>query len=253
MLILPLIKIKNGKSLNRITAQFPSDRISTDDPVMLATIFRGENFKALHISLLDLDEESKINSLKTVENIVKIHDIPIQAAGVFSTVEEVQKYFDIGCYRVVVNIKDFGNFRFIKDILDMYSPIKITVRLNSIRDIVYDCKWESVSNIGLIPVGLSLKEIGVKRILLSNFLDVFTRSGIDFGMVQRFMEVVQMKVTVIGGINNITDLKRISNFERDGIDSIIIGSALYQNRFCCESLWRYNEKFLDDLGPTRKI
>jgi phosphoribosylformimino-5-aminoimidazole carboxamide ribotide isomerase len=45
----------------------------------------------------------------------------------------------------------------------------------------------------------------------------------------------------------------MQELEKCGVDSVIVGKALYENKFPCQALWRLNEKVLDDLGPTRRI
>ena len=46
---------------------------------------------------------------------------------------------------------------------------------------------------------------------------------------------------------------RIQELEKYGVDSVVIGKPLYENRFPCQALWRLNELVLTDLGPTRRV
>jgi phosphoribosylformimino-5-aminoimidazole carboxamide ribotide isomerase len=47
-----------------------------------------------------------------------------------------------------------------------------------------------------------------------------------------------MRITAAGGITGLDDLLRIQALERCGVDSVVIGRALYENRFACQALWR---------------
>jgi phosphoribosylformimino-5-aminoimidazole carboxamide ribotide isomerase len=62
-----------------------------------------------------------------------------------------------------------------------------------------------------------------------------------------------IKITASGGVSGFKDLIRMQELEKFGVDSVIVGKALYENRFPCQALWRLNEKELEDLGPTRRI
>jgi len=51
-------------------------------------------------------------------------------------------------------------------------------------------------------------------------------------------EKTGMRVTAAGGINGLEDLLKIQELEPYGVDSVIVGRALYENRFSCQMLWR---------------
>jgi phosphoribosylformimino-5-aminoimidazole carboxamide ribotide isomerase len=98
-----------------------------------------------------------------------------------------------------------------------------------------------------------MKKLGVSRVVYSeigpdgeskvsnpdSLKELATRSGV--------------RVTAQGGIHGYQDLIRLQEIEKFGVDSVIVGRALYENRFPCQRLWRLNEKELTDLGPTRRI
>jgi phosphoribosylformimino-5-aminoimidazole carboxamide ribotide isomerase len=62
-----------------------------------------------------------------------------------------------------------------------------------------------------------------------------------------------MRITAQGGVAGYKDLLELQGIEKFGVDSVIIGKALYHNKFPCQRLWRLNEKELKDLGPTRRM
>jgi phosphoribosylformimino-5-aminoimidazole carboxamide ribotide isomerase len=252
MLIIPLIRIESGLSTMHIKAEEDSRKLATKDPVKIATIFRGENFKTIHVSVLDTADQAQ-KSVDVLKDLIKSVDIPIQISGPFNTPEEIEQLFKMGCYRVVKMFRHLDDLMLIKTLLKEFSASKIVVKINTSEDNVYDCKWENVLPFGEIPLGLRMKEMGVKRLVYSNFFDVKMKFSFDYGRVQKFADHVKIKLTVMGGIKGRLDLKSLLPFESYGLDSVVIGRPLYENKFCCESLWRLNEKYLDDLGPTRRI
>jgi phosphoribosylformimino-5-aminoimidazole carboxamide ribotide isomerase len=50
-----------------------------------------------------------------------------------------------------------------------------------------------------------------------------------------------MRVTSAGGVGGLDDLLKIQELESVGVDSVVIGRALYQNKFSCQALWRMCE------------
>ena len=78
-------------------------------------------------------------------------------------------------------------------------------------------------------------------------------SGPNYEAIQQIAQRTGLKVTASGGVSSYQDLIKLQELEKFGVDSVIVGKALYENRFSCQALWRENEKTLDDLGPTRRI
>jgi phosphoribosylformimino-5-aminoimidazole carboxamide ribonucleotide (ProFAR) isomerase len=43
-----------------------------------------------------------------------------------------------------------------------------------------------------------------------------------------------LKVTASGGVSSLEDIARLCELEADGVDSVIVGKALYERRFTLE-------------------
>jgi phosphoribosylformimino-5-aminoimidazole carboxamide ribotide isomerase len=97
-----------------------------------------------------------------------------------------------------------------------------------------------------------MKEMGVCRFIYSEYSDDGHQKILNLTSLQEFAVQTNVRVTIQGGVNTYEDLLRLQLLERVGVDSVIIGKALYENRFSCQRLWRINENTLKDLGPTRR-
>jgi phosphoribosylformimino-5-aminoimidazole carboxamide ribotide isomerase len=60
-----------------------------------------------------------------------------------------------------------------------------------------------------------------------------------------------MRVTTAGGIAGLDDLLKIQELEKYGVDSVVMGRALYENKFSCQGLWRRCEA--GDYPYTAKV
>jgi phosphoribosylformimino-5-aminoimidazole carboxamide ribotide isomerase len=78
-------------------------------------------------------------------------------------------------------------------------------------------------------------------------------AGPNFEAIKEMAVKSGMKITASGGVSSFKDLIRMQELEKFSVDSVIVGKALYENKFPCQALWRMNEKELEDLGPTRRI
>jgi phosphoribosylformimino-5-aminoimidazole carboxamide ribotide isomerase len=51
-------------------------------------------------------------------------------------------------------------------------------------------------------------------------------------------EKTGMRITASGGITGLEELLKVQDLEKAGVDSVVIGRALYENKFSCQGLWR---------------
>ena len=91
-----------------------------------------------------------------------------------------------------------------------------------------------------------LENMGVKRVIVTDVSKNGMLQGANIELSKLVALNTNLKVTHSGGITNYTDLIELSKFTDDGIDSVIIGRALYENRFACQKLWRVAEAGLFD-------
>jgi phosphoribosylformimino-5-aminoimidazole carboxamide ribotide isomerase len=60
-------------------------------------------------------------------------------------------------------------------------------------------------------------------------------------MMKQLAEATHLRITVSGGISGLQDLLKLQEMESLGLDSAIVGRALYENRFSCQGIWRLCE------------
>ena len=112
--------------------------------------------------------------------------------------------------------------------------------------------WRDSSGVSAIELGKKLKGFGVVRVVYTDITRDGTLKGPNFEAMKEFGKETGLRVTASGGVASYEDLLKFQDLEQFGVDSVVVGKALYENRFPCVTLWRMNEKVLDDLGPTRR-
>ena len=65
--------------------------------------------------------------------------------------------------------------------------------------------------------------------------------GPNIELSKKIAEISGANVTHAGGIRNKDELMDFQNLIPIGVDSVIVGRALYENRFPCQKLWRVAE------------
>jgi phosphoribosylformimino-5-aminoimidazole carboxamide ribotide isomerase len=253
LLIFPAIDLKDGKCIRLVQGEPGTEKIYSDDPTKMAILWRGENAKTLHVVDLDGAFDGAMKNLPCIEKMVQAIDIPVQVGGGIRTFEQVKELFSIGVARVVIGTAAIENPDLVYRCVKEFGPTKIAVGIDARDGIVMTKGWKESSGIGAVQLALAMKKLGVKRIVYTDIARDGMMEGPNIESTKDIAVQSGLRVTASGGISGYQDLIQLQEIEKYGVDSVIVGKALYENKFPCQALWRMNEKELDDLGPTRRI
>ncbi len=241
LLVIPSMDIRNGKCLQSIQGLPGLEYDYSNDPVENAKLWRRENCKSLHLVDLDGVEEGRLKNVRMIREVVQSVDIPVQLGGRLRNSEDITKALvELGVYRVVVSGET--DLDLIRHLIEEHGPRKIVVSIEAKNGIV---QVRGRQNEGAHPTAVSLarklKEIGVSRIVYTDLIEDGSQGKPNFQEIRRFAEETDRRITVSGGIRGLEDLLKLQELEPLGLDSVIIGRALYENRFSCQRLWRVAE------------
>ena len=244
ILVIPALDIRNKKCLRPIQGLSQTKHF-IDDPVTVATLWRGENAKSIHL----IDNDYTIQNLDVIEKIVRAVEIPIQVEGEIKKFEDVDKLISAGVYRVVLDLDVIKTPDVIEECIKKYSARKISIRMDVENGEVF---FEN-SLTDLFEVIKIAKNHGICRIFFTNISHTNTLGEKNLNAIKKIYEDCKIAVTVAGGISGFRDLIKLQELQKFGVDSVVIGKSLIENEFPCQKLWRLNEEQLSDLGPTRRI
>ncbi len=253
ILIFPAIDIKDGKCVRLVQGAPGTEKVYSNDPAQMAILWRGENAKTLHVVDLDGAFEGHMRNLEAIKKIVDAVDIPIQLGGGIRSYDEVRQLFEIGVYRVVLGTAAIENPDLVQRTIKDFGPRKIAVGIDAKNGAVMTQGWKHDSGVDAIALSLDMKKLGVCRIVYTDIMRDGMLTGPNFDAIKEMATKSGLKVTASGGVSGFRDLIKMQELEKFGVDSVIVGKALYEDKFPCEALWRQNEKELKDLGPTRRI
>lgn len=253
ILILPAIDLKDGRCVRLVQGALGTEKIYSDDPVQMAILWRGENAKTLHVVDLDGAFQGSMKNLDVLRKMIEAIDIPIQVGGGIRTYEQVKQLFDSGIYRVVLGTAAIDDPDLVSRCVKEFGQRKIVVGIDAKNGVVMTKGWKENTGIEAVSLALNMKQLGVCRVVYTDISRDGMLTGPNFDAIKEMAVKTGLRVTASGGVSGFEDLMKLQELEKFGVDSVIVGKALYENKFSCQALWRQNEKELDDLGPTRRI
>jgi phosphoribosylformimino-5-aminoimidazole carboxamide ribotide isomerase len=249
LLVIPAIEIKDGRCVQMV--QGVEGSTYSDDPVEMARLWRKENAKSLHVTDVDGAIEGRLVNGESIRKMVETVDIPIEVGGGLRSLEDVRQAFELGVYRVVIGTMLIEDPDEARRVIDEYGSSKVVLGVDAYDGIVTTRGWRESSGLTALTVALNAKTLGFRRIIYTDIRADGTLRGVNLRVLRELGEKTGMRITSSGGISGLEDLLSIQELESHGVDSVVMGRALYQNKFACQGLWRMCEA--GDYPYTAKV
>jgi len=242
ILVIPSIDIKDRKTV-RVVQGIPELNCTDygDDPVETAMLWRAENAKCLHVVDFNASWYHSHDNYDLIEQICQSVIIPVQLGGGIRTYEDVINAFQLGAFRVIIGTMAFENPKEFNKILEKFGSKKISAAIDVIDDEVVIRSRKERIGIKAMEYAKHLRELGVERLIVTDITKNGMLTGPNISLSKNIAEETGAKVTLSGGIGNYHDLTNVQAAAHIGIDSVIIGRALYENKFPCQKIWRVAE------------
>ena len=242
LLVIPSIDIKNGKTV-RVVQGIPELDCKEygSNPVEMARIWRAENAKLLHVVDFDGALEHSKQNVDIINEICSSVIIPVEYTGGVRTMDDAKMMFDLGVSRLAINTMAYENPEEFIRVFEKFGPAKIVISLDVLNDEMIVRGRKKKTGLNYLDYAKKLADMGVERFIVTDVDRNGTMSGPNLELSKRIARVTNQKVTVSGGVRNKDELMDIQAMIPMGIDSVIVGRALYENRFPCQKLWRVAE------------
>lgn len=247
LLIIPAIDLTNGRAMRCIRGVPGTEDLYSEiseHPVELAQLWRRENAKCLHVT--DIDSWKGIVSPLNIETVVAMQrsiDIPVQYVSRQQTVEAYRELLERGVYRVAVNKVAWIYPDQTRALLEQYGPSRVIFGVRAHNGMV-----DMGADHAPVPDEDFLRHVadmGGKRVIYTELDWEGNLTGEDISTIKRVAAVAALRFTMAGGIASPEHLWTLQSSVPQNVDSVVIGRAMYENRFPCQGIWRAVEAKLE--------
>ncbi len=155
----------------------------------------------------------------------------MQLGGGIRSFDDAKEAMELGVFRLIVGSLAFEKPEEFKKIIETFSPGKIVAAIDIINEEVVTHGRLHKTGMHFLDYAEKLKNLGAGRFLVTDVKRNGMLSGPNLELSKKVADITGGKVTLSGGVGNVTDLWNVRNAEKDGIDSVVIGRAFYENRF----------------------
>lgn len=248
MKIIPAVDILEGKVVRLFKGSFQERKEYSNDPVSIAKFWQDQGAQFLHVVDLDGAMSGQPKNFRVINKVINGVSIPVEVGGGIRTVDNLKKYIDYGADRIVLSTVVINNLSFLdkkelKGVID-----KIAISCDSEKAISFDKKNIAYITTGtdawiqqrkIIPSELigKMASVGVRYLNYTDRSKDGTLTGLrddDASKLDNFLNSIGTKpisATYAGGVASLEDIKKLAQLKNKRLEGVIIGKALYEEKF----------------------
>ena len=230
MKLIPAIDLMNGKCVRLFKGDFNKRKDFSKEPHEQAKFWESEGAKYLHIVDLDAAKSGDPKNDKSIKEIAKTVNIPIQIGGGIMSQERIEQLFSYGIEKVIMGTSAIENRELVKKLSNKF-PGKIIVGIDAKDGKVSTRGWLENSNISALEIVKEFSSFKIANFIITDINTDGTLEGTNEDFIRDILEITDIPVIASGGVGSITDLLSLVKFENSGLYGVIVGKALYENRF----------------------
>ena len=230
MKLIPAIDLMNGKCVRLFKGDFNKRKDFSKEPHEQAQFWESEGAECIHIVDLDAAKSGNPSNDKTIKEIVKTVNIPIQIGGGIRSQERIEQLFSYGIDKVIMGTSAIENKNLVKDLSNKF-PGRIIVGIDAKEGKVSTRGWLEQSNILATDLVKEFSSFKIANFIVTDINTDGTLEGTNEDFIRDILNITDIPVIASGGIGSISDLLSLIKFESFGLYGVIVGKALYENKF----------------------
>jgi len=227
--IIPAVDIKAGQCVRLVQGKADQETIYSNDPVAMACHWDEEGAQLIHVVDLDGAFDGKPVNVEIIKNIIYNSTVDIQIGGGIRTMDALSAYFDAGAYRIILGTIAHQQPEFVEQACKKY-PGKILVGIDARNGKVAIQGWREVSDQSAADLAKSLESAGVAGYIFTDISKDGMMQGPNLEQIKEFASATTTPVIASGGVSRIEDVINLLALEKEGVEGMIIGKALYDKK-----------------------
>ena len=229
MKIIPAIDLKNGRCVRLIQGKEDKETVYGEDPVEKALSFEAQGAEQIHLVDLDGAFRGESKNLKQVERIARSVKVPLELGGGIRSLDDISRVFDLGVSFVIIGTIAVKNPKILEGAIQRFGN-QLILGLDAKDGKVAVSGWVEITEFSDEEFAIQWKQLGINRVIYTDIARDGMLKGPNLSSLQRMAISTGLKATASGGVSSLDDIKQLAELERDGVDEVIVGKAIYERQ-----------------------
>ena len=230
----PAIDLRGGKCVRLFQGDYAQETVYGDSPVEMAKKFKDAGAEWIHMVDLDGAKDGvRINDSAVIEaaNL----GAKVQVGGGIRTREDIAHYLSTGVSRVIIGSLAIREPELVVSFISEFGAEQIVIGIDAKNGMAATEGWTETSVQQAAEVAGYFASKGAKHFIYTDIATDGTLSGPNIEANQTLIGSGDAEVIVSGGIGSLDDIRNVKQAAQNSpIAGVIIGKALYENRFTLE-------------------
>ena len=232
MIVYPAIDMRGGKVVRLRKGDPEQQTVFSSDPVAMARRWIDNGAEWIHMVNLDGSFEGAGQSLRILEAAAKL-DVNLQYTGGLRSLDAMGSALDAGAKRVVIGTLAVREPETAIKAVERFGSDSVCIALDAKDGVITTHGWTEASTLSPITFGKWLRERGVAHALFTDVARDGMLSGVNQAATVALARETGLQVIASGGVSDLSDIRQLA--ESGIIAGVVVGMALYQNRFTLEA------------------
>jgi phosphoribosylformimino-5-aminoimidazole carboxamide ribotide isomerase len=232
MLVIPAIDLRQGNCVRLTQGRKDAATVYDGDPVKVAEGFERDGARMIHV--VDLDaafSESNGRNREVLRDLVGAVSIPVQFGGGLRGAKDIEQVISLGVARVVIGTLAVESPELLAKFVGSFGADRVAVGIDARNGQVMTRGWETEEQLTALTLASRVAAAGVERVIYTDVSRDGMLTGVNIDQTCLIAETSGLKITASGGVASLADLERLRAVSHRGVDSVIVGKALYEGRF----------------------
>ncbi len=228
MLLIPAIDLKDGQCVRLKQGDMDQATVFSEDPAAMARHWVEQGARRLHLVDLNGAFVGKPRNEAVIRAIIQEvgADIPVQLGGGIRDLATIERYLDDGLSYVIIGTAAVKNPGFLRDACTAFGG-HIIVGLDAKDGKVATDGWSKLTGHEVVDLARKFEDYGVESIIYTDIGRDGMLQGINIDATVRLAQAVTVPVIASGGLSNLGDIDALCQVEREGVEGVICGRAIY--------------------------
>ena len=232
--LLPAVDVADGQAVRLVQGAAGTE---TSYGAPLEAAVNWQNAGAEWIHLVDLDAAfGRGSNYDLLDDVVGKLDVKVELSGGIRDNASLEAALATGCARVNIGTAALENPEWCREVIANYGD-RVAIGLDVLNE---EGQWR-LRGRGWVSDGGDLWEVlerldaqGASRFVVTDVSKDGTLQGPNVELLREVAAATDAPIVASGGVSSLDDIAAIATLVDEGVDSAIVGKALYAGRFTLE-------------------